>query len=252
MRFKVNSNSVSRPAPSTTQKHLTRRRIMRRLLTSTLIIFSVAGLSLAGWLLSNRISGAGAAGKQDEISPQAMAQIEALLREKRSRAGTQRKIDSQLIYEIKMRRGEPVADGVPRIETDLSYNAEGKVALDLKARVSDTLLNQLNTYGAEVVSDSPDLNSVRIQVAVGQIEAIAALPDVTFIQPKQDAMTSRVVRAPQDWSQPGQQNAVVDDRNGMRRDERAARIRSLVSSALSGGPSGGPLINVGTGQGSQS
>src|SRR5262245_24423673 len=99
MRFKVNRNSVSRPAPSTTQKHLTRRLIMRRLLTSTLIIFSVAGLSLAGWLLSNRISGAGAAGTQDEISPQAMAQIEALLMEKLSRAGTQRKIDSQLIYE---------------------------------------------------------------------------------------------------------------------------------------------------------
>src|SRR5262245_38436125 len=251
MRFKVNRNSVSRPAPSTTQKHLTRRLIMRRLLTSTLIIFSVAGLSLAGWLLSNRISGAGAAGTQDEISPQAMAQIEALLMEKLSRAGTQRKIDSQLIYEIKMRRGEPVADGVPRIETDLSYNAEGRVALDLKANVSDTLLNQLRAYGAEIVSASPDLNSIRIQVAVDQIEAIAALPDVTFLQPKQGAMTSRVVKAPQDWSQTGPKNAVADDR-GTTREERAATVRSLVSSALSGGQSGGPLINVGTGVGSQS
>src|SRR5262245_4465540 len=139
MRLRVNRNTGSRLAPSMTQKHLKRRRIMRRLLTSTLIIFSLAGLSLAGWLLSNRISGAGAAGRQNEISPQALAQIEALLREKQSRTGAQRKIDSKLIYEIKMWRGEPIADGVPTIATDLPYNDEGKVILDLKATVSDAL-----------------------------------------------------------------------------------------------------------------
>src|SRR5262249_33797807 len=105
--------------------------------------------------------------------------------------------------------------------------------------------------GAEIVSDSPDLDSIRIQVAVDQIEAIAALPDVTFIHPKQDAMTSRVVKSPQDWSQSGPKNAVVDDR-GPEREEGAATVRRLVSSALLGGQSGGPLINVGTGVGSQS
>jgi hypothetical protein len=169
---------------------------MQHLLTSTLIIFSFAGLCLAGWLSSNMISGTGAAGTQDDISPQARAQIEALLREKRSRSGTQRKIDSRLIYELKMRRGEPIADGVTTIETDLPYNAEGKVILDIKAKVSGALLKQLGDYKADIINSYPNLNSIRIEVDIDQIEAIAALPDVTFIQPRQDATTSPVVKAP--------------------------------------------------------
>src|SRR5215475_300692 len=250
MGFKVNRNTESRPAPSTTQKHLNRRRIIRRLLTSTLIIFSIAGLSLAGpgrWLLSKGISGAGAAGRQTDISPQALAQIEALLREKQSRTGAQRKIDSQLIYEIKMWRGEPIADGVPTIATDLPYNDEGKVILDLKATVSDTLLKQLSAYGAEIVNSSPKQNGIRIQVNVEQIEAIAALPDVTFIQPKQAAKNSRAFQAGQFGQQQGSPQQTVDDR-GSGPDERAATVRRLVSSALQNGP----LTNVGTGVGSQS
>src|SRR5262245_59076825 len=104
MMFKMNRNARSKPAILKTQKQSNRRRIMRWLLTSTLIIFSVGGLSLAGWLFSDGVPGAGAAAKQNEISPEAMAQIESLLKEKDSRVGAQQKMDSQLIYELKMRR----------------------------------------------------------------------------------------------------------------------------------------------------
>ena len=44
-----------------------------------------------------------------DISPEALAQIEALLREKESRSSTEQKIDSQLLYELKMQAGLPVA-----------------------------------------------------------------------------------------------------------------------------------------------
>jgi hypothetical protein len=121
MRFKINRSAESRPTTLTTQKQLNRRRIIRWLLTSTLIIFSVAGGSLAGWILSNGIPSAGARAQQFNISPEALAQIDALIREKESRAGAQQKIDSQLIYELKMRRGAMVAEGVQTIETDLPY-----------------------------------------------------------------------------------------------------------------------------------
>src|SRR6266545_2797072 len=99
MMFKMNGNARSKPATLTAQKQLNRRRIMRWLLTSTLIIFSVGGLSLAGWLFSNGVPGAGATARQGDMSPQALAQIEALIREKESRVGAQQKMDSQLIYE---------------------------------------------------------------------------------------------------------------------------------------------------------
>src|SRR5215813_6655290 len=182
MRFKF--------TPSTIHKQLNRQRIIRWLLTSTLIIFSIAGLGPAGWLFSCGVPRAGAA-QQNDISPEALAQIEALIKEKQSRAGAELKIYSQLIYGLKMRRGEMIADGVRTLETDLPYNDDGKLVLDIKAVVTNVMLNQLRAYGADIVSSSPQQNSVRIQVDIGQIEAIAAMPDVSYIQPKQDSMTSR-------------------------------------------------------------
>jgi Subtilase family len=242
MRFKMNRNARSKPITLTTQKQLNRRRITRWLLTSTLIIFSGAGLSLAGWLFSNGVPGAGAAARQSGISSGALAQIEALLREKETRTGAQQKMDSQLIYELKMRRGAMIAKGIRTLETDLSYNDQDKVILDLKAKVSDTLLNRLKTYGADVVNSVPEHNSVRVQVAMDQIEAIAEMPDVIYVQPKQDAMTSLVVKEAQASPQP----AVSHDREP-EFDSRAANVQSLVSAALQGGA----LVNAGTGVGSR-
>jgi hypothetical protein len=65
MRFKVNGIVRSKPATLTAQKQLNRQRKMRWLLTSTLIIFSVGGLSLAGWLLSKGVPGVGATARRE-------------------------------------------------------------------------------------------------------------------------------------------------------------------------------------------
>jgi Subtilase family len=239
----MDRNARSKPTTIMTQKQLSRRRIVRWLLTSTLIVFSGAGLSLAGWLLSNGIQRAGAAAQQaDPISPEALAQIEALLNEKGSRAGTQQKMDSQLIYEIKMRRGEMIAEGVQTLATDLTYAGPDKVRLDLKANVTEALLNQLKAYGANIVGSVPNDNTVRIEVLLEKVDAIAELPDVMFMGREQEAMTSRVVKAAQD----GPQQVVTDLEPGF--DSRAARVRSLVSAALLDEP----LTNVGTGVGSRS
>jgi Subtilase family len=228
MRFKMNRNARPKPATLTTQNQLNRRRIRRWLLTSTLIVFSGAGLSLAGWLFSNGVPGAGATAQQSDMSPEALAQIEALIREKDSRAGAQQKMDSQLIYALKMRRGEMIAEGVPTLETNVQYNNQGKVTLDLKInKVSDALLNQLKAYGASVVSSVPEYNSVRIQVDIGQIEAIAALPGVIYVQPEQEAMTSRVDRAAKASLQPA-----VSHARARVFASRAAKVRNLVSAAL--------------------
>src|SRR5262245_21022429 len=152
-------------------------------------------------------------------------------------------MDSQLIYELKMRRGEMIAEGVRTLQTDLPYDDQGKPILDLKAKVSDALLNQLKAYGAEIVNSVPEHDSLRIQVDIDEIEAIAALPDVMFVQQKQGAITSRVVKTAQSRPRP----AVSHDREpGF--EIRTSKVRSLVSAALQGGA----LANVGTGVGSRS
>jgi len=165
-----------------------------------------------------------------------MAQIESLLKEKESRSGAQQKMDSQLIYALKMRRGEMIAEGVRTLEMAVQYNNQGKMTLDLKAKVSDALLNQLRAYGADIVNSVPEHNSIRVQGGMDLIEAIAALPDVSYIQPKQEAMTSRVDRA----APAGPQPAMSHDRTrGFA--SRAANVRSLMSTALLNGT----LVNAG-------
>jgi hypothetical protein len=171
-----------------------------------------------------------------------MAQIEALMKEKESREGWQRKMDSQLIYELKMRRGLMIAEGVRTLETNVLYNGQGEVSLDLNAVVSDSLLNRLKTYGAYVVNSVPEHNSIRIRLGIDKIEAIAALPEVIYIQPKQGAMTSRVVKA----AQAGPQPAVSHDR-GPRFANRAANVQRLMSAALLKGT----LLNAGAVVGSR-
>src|SRR4051794_26712481 len=122
-----------------------------------------------------------------DISPAALAQIEALIHEKAFRSEDQQKIDSQLIAEWRMERGQPIAVGVPVTATDLPYAADGHVVVDVKARVTNGLIVSLSALGIEVLSSDPDAGTLRVHVDIDQVEALAALPDVSFVQPQQQA-----------------------------------------------------------------
>ena len=49
----------------------------------------------------------------------------------------------------------------------------------------------MRALGADVLDVSATYRNIRIRVGMGQIEAIAALPDVTYVQPKHELVTSR-------------------------------------------------------------
>ena len=123
----------------------------------------------------------------EDIAPEALAQIEALIREKDFRSEGQRKIDSQLIAESRMERGQPIAAGVLVTATDLPYAADGHVVADVTARVTDELLAGLATLGIEVLSSDAEGGTMRVHLDIDQVEALAALPDVSFVQPQQQA-----------------------------------------------------------------
>ena len=138
------------------------------------------------------------------MSDQAQAQIAALLAEKDARTPAQRKIDSRLLATVKMNRGEPIADGVPRLETGLeSEGPEGPV-VDVTAFVSDALLEKIARLGGEILDSHAAFRSVRARLPLGKVEELAADPAVLFIQPKQVAMTWREVPLP-----PGPPKAAV-------------------------------------------
>src|SRR6266496_781215 len=221
------------------------------LLLSLLIAFCAIAVGASGVLFSNKLPKADAGVQSSgDISPEALAQIEALIREKDSRTGTQKKMDSQLIYELKMDRGETIAGGIQRLETDVHVNDSGKAAVDITATVSDGLLAQLLADGAEIISTVPEHNSIRALVPLGSLEAIAALSDVKFIQPRQEATTA--------GNAGSEGPAVMDDRPGStsrvqpRFANRAARVLNLLSATLQGGPQTNvTAILPPTGQGSR-
>ncbi len=127
-----------------------------------------------------------------QIAPSGLAQIEALIQEKESRSPTEQKIDSQLIYEMKMRTGQAIAAGVNRLVTDIPYASDGDVVVDVTVTPSADLDASLAALGAEVLSRAPDRSSLRLHIAIERIEALAALPEVVFVQPKQDAAVFRM------------------------------------------------------------
>src|SRR6266850_1434884 len=56
--------------------------------------------------------------QEPTIDQSAWQQIQALLEEKEARTPAQQKIDSQLLYSIKMRRGESIAKNVRSLSVD--------------------------------------------------------------------------------------------------------------------------------------
>ena len=168
------------------------------------------------------------------IAPEALAQIEALLREKDSRSLVEQKIDSQLLYELRRATSQPVALGVQNIETDVPYAPDGHAVVDVTARVTDTLMERLTALGIEVLSSNRDQMALRAHIAIDQVQTLAALPEVSFVQPRQDARTTRLGPA----------------RHKARRAGRESLIRSL-SQALDGTAQPNVLV-TNTGQGSES
>ena len=183
---------------------------------------------------SRPATGEQGAQSQTDIQPSALAQIAALMAEKASRTEAQQKIDSQLVYAIKMGRGESIAAGVQTLATDLPYapgrvTDEPRVVIDVTAAVTDALLQQVEALGAQVVAATVGQRSARLSVTMSQIEPIASLADVIFVQPRQESMTSR-------QSGPVGPASRVDDRatRKARASKRVdpAALASLVGSAV--------------------
>ena len=127
-----------------------------------------------------------------QISASALKQIAALEKEKESRTPTQQKIDTQLLYADKIRRGVPIADGVPLQRVDLDKDNQGRILVDIKADVTDALLQYIKSLGGNVVNDFPQYQAIRAGVPLANIEDLAARGEVKFVEPAVRAMNNTV------------------------------------------------------------
>ncbi|HTK37513.1 MAG TPA: hypothetical protein VL325_03380, partial [Pyrinomonadaceae bacterium] len=143
-----------------------------RLLLSIVLIFVVLGLLSMGSGLSigRHVDAASARPTPtpnadalrfgSQISDQAMQQIAALNQEKESRTPPQRKIDSRLLYTMRMARNEPVASGIAQMDTGLAADSKGLIAVDISANVSPLLTKRLTSIRAQIIVSFPQYHSI--------------------------------------------------------------------------------------------
>ena len=124
-----------------------------------------------------------------ELSPELIAQIEALMAEKAQRTEAQQKVSSHLLQAQKIQRGEPIADGVELRESPVDVEAGGTVTVDVKADVTPEVLEHIDALGGSVVNSVPQYDAIRAELPLAAVEALAELDDVQSIHPADLAFT---------------------------------------------------------------
>ena len=112
--------------------------------------------------------------------------------EKSARSAAQRKINSQLLFEIYRRRGEARLKGVPPGDTGVKIDARGRALVDVRGNVTTALKNAIRGLGGTIVSTSRESHSIIARVPLLKLERLAGNPAVRFIEPAADAITQSV------------------------------------------------------------
>ncbi len=162
------------------------------------------------------------------VSPEGQALITALLREKAALTANQRKIDSRLLHAKRRLTRET---SVTTVDVALPRGGNGRVQLELRAEVTDQLLTALGGLGVDVVATQPSGRSVLVDADLLQIEQIAALPNVYFVQPKPDYITAAFREG---MSMPSPVNRDADirthrEQTARARDALVASVRAALS-----------------------
>jgi hypothetical protein len=119
-------------------------------------------------------------------------QVRALRAEKAARSPAQRKLASRLVHALRMRRGRPIAPGVPRLRTGVIWDARGRTEVDVRARVTPDLMARIEALGGEIVSAFPEHDALRAHLPASALEALAASYEVRGIRPAERAMLHKI------------------------------------------------------------
>ncbi len=128
--------------------------------------------------------------QQQQLTPQIRQQLQAIIQDKASRTPAQRKISSQLLYELKRGRADPLFSAVPGLRTNVEVAPDGTTLVDIKAQVTDDLLNRIGALGGSVINSFPRYNAIRARIPLDQVETLAESSDVKSIRPADQAITN--------------------------------------------------------------
>jgi hypothetical protein len=139
---------------------------------------------LASLINAQSASGGVPGGGQSSETGAKATPVKSPCRDKAARTPAQRKISSQLL--CAMYPPQPPASAKPRLRSD----SEGRVLVDIRAKLTDKLVACVGKMGGKVVSQSERYNSILAYVALDKLEKIAGLRQVKSIRPAAEAATN--------------------------------------------------------------
>lgn len=165
-----------------------------------------------------------------KLDARVVQQIQSLSEEKRSRTPAQRKIDSQLLYAAKMKRGIAITREIPSLETDVKFDESNRTSVQIFADGGSDLIEKLHDLGVQVSSSGPGMRSIRANASADQIEAIASLPEVLRVGTRPVAITSKMLR------QAGSRDYGNEIQRSKSKTDRVQKYLSTVVPRLAGAP----------------
>jgi mannose-6-phosphate isomerase-like protein (cupin superfamily) len=111
--------------------------------------------------------------------------------EKDLRTAAQRKINSQVLYEIYRARGEAKAKRVPPGPTGVRIDKKQRALVDVRADVTSSLQTKVRVLGGTIVSVSTEYKSVIAWVPLKSLERLAGEPAVLAIEPAAEAIVNK-------------------------------------------------------------
>ena len=165
----------------------------------------------------------------------AAAQIAALQQIKQSESASDRKVDSQLLVENKLRTDRSARTALPNVKSGVKVDSGNTVLVDIRAtKTSDALVDAVVKAGGQVKNVSQREATVRAEVPLAALSALAARGDVKQIQPGSDAMTSQETFGDQ---APGRISSQPDPVSKQTRDARVEQatqtgLRANIAAAV--------------------
>jgi hypothetical protein len=98
-------------------------------------------------------------------------------------ASSLKKLDTQLVLALKKMRGESPFDKPTSLEPDIPFQHNGRVLVDLEAKVSTALLSQIVHAGGWVDHSSVTPTTLRAMIPFSQLEMLADRADIKSISP---------------------------------------------------------------------
>src|SRR5258708_7582110 len=124
-------------ATTSTIDYLTMKILNPRLLTGF-------GVWCRAILFSAALAATVATMRGEGLNETALQQIQALQAEKASFTPAQQKMDSQLVFALKLSRNQPIAGGaVPNLRIGAKADTDGSIKVDITANVTSNLLQQI-------------------------------------------------------------------------------------------------------------